>query len=205
MAYPPHNLDALLKSYEDSVGPLPYGIAAFRPWYEHKLTAYCRCFGVTFDDTEVAAEKRDTLVALKVVLRQVVELPYPTKGALEGSLVYAQCPQEFDVFFQRLHELKVFYRATARELAMDLWGALGERTSAQLKAAVLIAHEGVELEDAHKARQRRGQSFRRMPDGVGHCDGSSTHLNLRRAKDVSQPQLRQVLTCLTSPRIDEKG
>jgi hypothetical protein len=137
MTGPPHGVNALLEAYFDSVGPLPHGVAAFRPWFEHVLSAYCRCFGVSFDEREVAAEKRDALVALKRVLKQEAEFPYPTKGFLEAGLVYVQCPTEFKALFACVRDLHGFYRGVARELAAQLWGDLGTRTDAQLVAAGL--------------------------------------------------------------------
>jgi hypothetical protein len=101
------------------------------------LSAFCRCFGVSFAKRDVSAEKGPALALLERILRQEAQLPYPGKGALEAGLVYAPCRREFLHLFARLRELAGFYRSVARELASELWGELGERTDAQLVAAGL--------------------------------------------------------------------
>jgi hypothetical protein len=137
MSERPYDVDALLQAYVDTIAPLPNAVAAFHPWFEHLLAALCRCFGVTFDDREVAPPQRDALVALKHVLEHETELPYPAKGAFEAGLVYGRCAPEFRALFDGARELRDFYRGVARDLAREVWGDLGERTDAQLLAAGL--------------------------------------------------------------------
>ncbi len=134
---PSYRIEDLLEAYFETLRDPPYGIDAFRPFYAHVLAAFCRCFGVSFADRDVPTEKRAALGLLKRALQQEAELPYPGKGALEASLVYAACPEEFRSFFARLRELAAFYRGVARDLASEVWGELGERTDAQLVAAGL--------------------------------------------------------------------
>lgn len=131
----PYGVDDLLEAYADGFRPVPYGLRAFAPWREHVLCALCRCFGASFDERDVPAERRGALAALKRVLEHEARLPYPAQGALEAGLVFSQCPREFRALFARLRELEAFYRDVARDLAGRLWGELGERTEAQLAAA----------------------------------------------------------------------
>jgi hypothetical protein len=132
-----HGVEALLQAYVDAVGPPPHGDQSFRTFYEHVLSAHCRCFGVSFDERTVPPDKREVLAQLQRVLRHEAELPYPTKGFLEAGLVVAQCPEEFRDLFDSLGDLNSFYRRVALELAAELWGDLGARTEAQLVAAGL--------------------------------------------------------------------
>jgi hypothetical protein len=109
-----------------------------RPDGEHVLSAHCRCFGVSFDERKVPPAKRDLLAPLKRLLRHDAELPYPaSRGALEAAPVHQQCPTEHRAVLGRLGQLRSFYRGVALELAVALWGDLGERTEAQLVAAGL--------------------------------------------------------------------
>ena len=132
-----HDLDSLLQAYVDALTlrHLPRG--PFGPWAEHVLTAYCRCFGVSFEECDAPSEGRDVLVWLKRVLGQEAALPYPTKGALEAGLVFQQCPAEFEALFALVHDLTGFYRTIARHLAAQAWGDIGTRSDSQLVAAGL--------------------------------------------------------------------
>ncbi|HET8538902.1 MAG TPA: hypothetical protein VFL83_03415 [Anaeromyxobacter sp.] len=137
MSREPYDLDALLQAYVDTIAPLPAAVAPLHPWFEHLLSVLSRSFGVSFEEREVAPERREVLVALKLVLRHEADLPYPARGAFEAGLVYGRCQAEFDALFSALADLRRFYRGVARELALALWGELGQRTDEELVAAGL--------------------------------------------------------------------
>lgn len=137
-----HDMDAVLAAYVDhvAVGHDPCSDGWYRtyePYYAHVLSAYSKAFGVSFDEDDVPPEKRDDLLALKRVVRQEVELPFPGKGALDISLLLSRWPSHFEALHDTVRQVKGFYRGVARWAATRVWGDLGVRTEAQLAAAGL--------------------------------------------------------------------
>jgi hypothetical protein len=137
-----YDMDAILAAYVEyvAVGHDPCSDGWYRtyePYYAHVLSAYCRAFGVSFGEDDAPSEKREDLLAMRRVVRQEVELPFPGKGALDISLLLSKWPSEFDALFDTVRQVKGFYRGVAREAANRVWGDLGVRTEAQLAAAGL--------------------------------------------------------------------
>jgi hypothetical protein len=131
------DISDVLGAFREAAEPPPYGIEAFHRWSEVVLEAFCSAFGVRFDSGSVSESKRPLLERLQEVLRYRARLPHPTRGYADDSLINARYPAEMSALAAAARSLCAHYDGIAATLAREVWGNLGARTQADIRAAGL--------------------------------------------------------------------